>query len=311
MHIHYLASESMLMHLKFICVFGAVSGLRINQKTEYGDFEQSIKSVFKTASKDVPSEDLIDGVLVFIPGASNKRIGLVQKHLEWLRNQSVPFECIIYEYEDFSLSEEEMRPCKVFKNKGQWMDHFLKVPLNSTKMKYVLQLSDGVEIQHVDLRRMIRTMIDNDLVHVAPALYGKKLYPENKPHLGFGRFVEFLEFHMDLFTRDNFACLQDILDTKGAQYAVNHFGWGVDVMMPVVCQGKIGVIDAMKIYKVYHGSYNTTSAKQEMQKWIKSHDYHPRNPRSPKKSPDTLGALVGTVLASDPQCNGQDSCLWQ
>merc|ERR1712216_846040 len=95
-------------------------------------------------------------------------------------------------------------------------------------------------------------------------------YPTMGPHLGFGRKVSFIEYHLDLFTRSNFACLQDLVG--GGNHATNnHLGWMVDIVMPYVCRGNMGVIDAMKMFKVERGSYptyNLTKAGEEGHRWV-------------------------------------------
>merc|ERR1719329_1624980 len=46
-----------------------------------------------------------------------------------------------------------------------------------------------------------------------------------------GRKVDFIELHMDLFSRRYFACLQDAVDAN------NTLGWGMDFMLPGLCGG--------------------------------------------------------------------------
>merc|ERR1719433_2230057 len=137
---------------------------------------------------------------------------------------------------------------------------------------------DGVEVQVVDLSRMIKAMVDNDLVTASPALYGKYLYPQMIPRLGFGRKVNQLEWHMDMFTRENFACLQDLVDSKvlkddGERTTNNHFGWYVAEAMTVACPGNLGVIDAMKIYKFAWGAYEKVDALLQGQAWLEAHGW--------------------------------------
>merc|ERR1719330_2076775 len=121
---------------------------------------------------------------------------------------------------------------------------------------------------------MIKTMTENNLVHVAPALYGHIHYSTLIPHLGFGRKVNFIEYHIDLFTRENFACLQDLVDstdsnsTEGDRMTNNHMGWGVDFVMPQACPGKMGVIDAMKMRKFVAGSYDYEKAHIQEEHWM-------------------------------------------
>lgn len=284
----------------------------------------SMSSVFRKAEKG--PEDLEEGVLVFVPGASDTRIANVKKTIAWLRDQKIPTECIVYKYQELSISDDELSPCKVMDNKGQkWMDHILQVPLNMTKKKYVLHVMDGVRTQGIDVARMIKSMVDNDLEHVSPALYGKYLYPPMLPHLGFGRKVNFIEYHMNLMARSNFACLQDIVDSKhtidGQRTTENHFGWWVDIVMPYVCRGGMGVIDAMKMFKYAGGTYHMKKAVNEARHWSNENGWGELK----QDLRETLGPLKGDLLPGDPQCDGPrniqhrvhrhlpeaNSCIWR
>jgi len=266
--------------------------------------EQS--TVYRAASSSVDRRNLEDGVLVFIPGLKADRTHLVLSNIAWLKNQNISFECYIYKYESNALSDEAFAPCQVISHRGRWMDHFMMVPLNRTKQKYILHLMDGVQPTKVNLSRMISTMKENDLVHLAPAVYGKHGYwKQVYPHLGFGRFVNFIEFHMDLFTRENFACLQDIADTKGGKYFRNSAGWGVDRAMPLLCSGPMGVIDVMKVEKLHGGSYDKEVAKWEQDQFARSHHIS-----LPFYNANSFQPLKGTILVDDLQCDGIHTGCW-
>jgi len=247
-----------------------------------------------------------DGVLVFIPGASNTRIDSIKKNIQWLQKQDVPMECSIFKYqpEPLLISEEELKPCKVIDHKGYWMDHFRAVQLNETKMQYVLHMIDSVEVQNVDLRRMRNAMIDNNLVHAAVGLYGKSYYPQMKPHLGFGRLISFAELHFDLFKRDNFACLQDAT-SESNHHTPSHFGRGVDYSLPILCPGRIGIIDAFKVYKFAGGSYSSSGARVDKKKWMSSHHL---SESGKKQKSESLEALKGEVMPTDAQCDYTTNC---
>jgi len=278
--------------------------------------EKSIKSTgqsFKSLSDQVHTEDLEDGVLAFIPGMGNDdRTETIQENIAWLQRQGVPFECLIYKYKNMTKSDDAFKPCKVIEHEGQWMDHILQVPLNSTRKKYVLHMIDGVKLNKVDLRRMIHAMVDNDLVHAATALYGKFQYKQMAPHMGFGRFVNHIEPQFDLHTRSNFACLQDLAQPATATNRSN-VGWGIDLIMPSVCKGNMGVIDVMKTSKMFVNSYSHAQAWQDRQHWAGEH--HVQNMSKiqaefEKTDPLWLGPLKGTVLKDDPQCDYTTKC-WQ
>jgi len=257
------------------------------------------------------TEDLEEGVLAFVPGATGSRINNVKKTIAWLRAQQVPTECIIYTYEELNLPDGELAPCTVIDNRGQkWMDHFMQVPLSMTKKKYILHIMDGIEVQSVDLVRMTKAIIDNDLVHAAPALYGKWRFPEMYPHLGFGRKVNYIEYHMDLFTRGNFACLQDLVASittiDGRRATDNHLGWYVDDAMTFFCPGNLGVIDAMKMWKFAKGAYDYSDAAQMGKAWMDEHGWGDLNAEMDYSVPSE--PLKGDLLPGDPQCNASISC---
>lgn len=270
----------------------------------------SMSRAFRAAERE--SEALEDGVLVFMPGASDSRIGNIKKTIAWLQTQGVPTDCIIYKYQEISVPDEELSPCTVMDNQGQkWMDHILKVPLNMTKKKYVLHVMDGIEVQAVDLARMIKAMVDNDLVHAAPALYGKSQYPSMKPHLGFGRKVNIIEYHMDLFTRRNFACLQDLVvsnDTIDGERATdNHYGFYVADAMTFFCPGNLGVIDAMKMFKFAQGAYEHGPAEKQGREWMHQHGWGDLDSKLNYSVP--FEPLKGDVLPGDPQCPVNPVCI--
>jgi hypothetical protein len=138
---------------------------------------------------------------------------------------------------------------------------------------------------------MIQAVKTNKLGHAAPALTGKCLFPTEKPHVGFGRFTNFIEFHFDLLTREMFACLQDVVSKP----PLNHHGLGVDHALPYVCPGNRGIIDVMRKEKVSHGSYDAQLAWGERQGWLAAHHF---------KHVDGMiswGPLQGEILSCDPQ----------
>merc|ERR1739846_273308 len=96
--------------------------------------------------------------------------------------------------------------------------------------------------------------------------------PQMKPQLGFGRKVSLIEYHMDLFTRSNFACPQDLIDGRGAkgtqQSTANQFGWYYSEAMTRACPGNLGVIDAMKMFKFTPAAYNKTDAFLQGRAWL-------------------------------------------
>ena len=118
-----------------------------------------------------------------------------------------------------------------------------------------------------------------------------KVSPPGLPLLGFVRKVHFIEYHMDLFTRDYFACLQDIVTsgmTDGQITTDNHLGWFVDYIMPRVCGGKLGVIDAMKMLKSAGLSYSGAAAVQEGHAWADTNNWKLEHDLT-----ETLGPLKG------------------
>merc|ERR1719198_858956 len=153
---------------------------------------------------------------------------------------------------------------------------------------------------------MIEAMADNHLVHLSPPVYGIKRYRTMIPHLGFGRKVNFIEYHVNLFARQNFACLQDIVDSKhgkntnGQRTTENHLGWQVDYVMPHVCKGGMGIIDAMKVFKFAGGSYSGKQADIEGKAWKAENHWEDVI----LDETESLGPLKGNLLPGDPQCDG-------
>merc|ERR1719387_214514 len=118
---------------------------------------------------------------------------------------------------------------------------------------------DGVVIKAVDLRRMIDAMVANDLVHAAPALHHERSthFQQMAPHKGFGRSVMWIDYHFDLFTRGQFACLQDLVTDKQEDF--NHHGWVECQIEPHVCKGNLGILDIMGVSKKAGGFKETSS----------------------------------------------------
>jgi hypothetical protein len=180
-----------------------------------------------------------EGVVVIIPGlGSEERVPLVKKNLAWLQSQGVSFECWIYVYRtesEFPLNVSEFAPCKIERHTGFWMGHVLSLPLNTTTKPWVLHMMDGVEVQsNVQLNELFRVMSANNLGHAAPTwkfadneahytdnidlrreVVGQFTYytqMESVETSKVGRIVDFIELHVDVFSRVYFACLQDNID---------------------------------------------------------------------------------------------------
>lgn len=243
-----------------------------------------------------------DGVAVIIPGlGSEERLPIVKKNLMWLKSQGVPFECWIYVYrseEEFPLNVSDLEPCHVKRHIGFWMGHVLALPLNETSKPWVLHMMDGVEIQpDVKLSEISRIMQVNNLGHATPTWK----FDENEPHYNdgidlrrqvvgqfsyytvmesvpsskIGRFVDFVELHVDVFSRRYFACLQDNIDVD------NTLGWGMDAMLPGLCggsvqppkaaNGRVGLLDHMHMKKLFGGAYNYDQAEAGYVNYVSAH----------------------------------------
>lgn len=232
-----------------------------------------------------------EGVAVVIPGlGSQERILQVVKNIAWLKTQDVPFECWIFIYksqEELSLGDRSrFSPCNLVWHPGEkWMAHVLAMPLNMTTKPWVLHMLDGIEPQSdVNLQQMQRIMRANSLGHLAPT-FDLRQYPN--PHyptpyaimarnssFNIGRFTDFVELHLSLFSRPYFACLQDNVDN-------NVLGWGIDRLLPGLCGGSIagaeveagaiGLLDHMTMKKQGRGSYDYTQAREDMNKYVRRH----------------------------------------
>jgi hypothetical protein len=243
------------------------------------------------------------GVAVVVPGlGSLERASSVERNVEWLRKQGVPFECWIYVYrteEELELDESRFKPCLIVRNAGFWLTHILAMPLHTTSMPWILHMEESSEPQSdVNLTVMFETMKANGLGHAAPTFDVEKtpnphgceppcgccgsLYPIlacNKTNK-IGRFVDFIELHFDVFTREYFACLQDniavsVYTDENENTAI---GWGMDRILPALCggsvsrpmlhAGRMGLMDHMTIEKRHHSSYDLLKAEEGQQRLL-------------------------------------------
>lgn len=288
----------------------APSASQLQQGTSARDDDQHEKSYrnlaktgrFTRAAEQVPPAQILqDGVALIVPGLGERsRAHRVLRNLAWLKRQGIPFDCWIYAYkseEEFPLWKKGFEPCKIIRHKGYWMEHVLQMPLNETKMPYVLHLLDGIEPQaDVDVKSMYQIMRANELGHAAPTFARRGRYKSIYPIMAqdesykVGRRVDFIEFHCDLFTRRYFACIQDNID------ALNPMGWGMDRLLPHLCggssvggialAGKLGLLDHMTIEKYVAKSYSWDEAKAEMEY------YEAKRPNIVRPKFQVLGSLV-------------------
>jgi len=270
---------------------------------------------FAAAAQEVAAQVEKEGVAVVIPGlGSEARAVMVERNLAWLKRQGIPFDCWIFVYrdsEDFPLTASRFEPCRVVRHPGFWMSHLLAMPLDMTNKPFVLHLMDGIEPQlDVNLTTMISTMVANGLGHASPTFDNRyKSEPYIEPHYqlmarqdnnNVGRFVDFVELHMDMFTREYFACLQDNIDNE------NLLGWGMDRLLPALCggsvdksevdAGRLGLMDQMTMVKRLEGSYDRDAAFSGFVRYVSKH------PSTPGPTFSTLGVLEAPPLkVSQPQ----------
>lgn len=260
--------------------------------TRYATLEREVQDVEK------------QGVAVVIPGlGDDARAIQVEKNLQWLKNQQVPFECWIFVYrteQEFPLEGSRFRPCHLIRHPGYWMSHLLEMPLNLTKKPWIIHMMDGIEPQDdVNLDAVIKIMKANGLGRASPTFdtkthpntYIDSVYPIMARHeeIKTGRFVDFIEMHMDVFSREYFACLQDHIDTTNA------LGWGMDRLLPAFCggaigdsdvhAGRMGILDQMTMVKKFFGSYDYGEAYKGFVAFVSKH------PGTPGPQFQTLGEL--------------------
>mmetsp|Transcript_55816 Transcript_55816/g.102388 ORF Transcript_55816/g.102388 Transcript_55816/m.102388 type:complete len:909 (+) Transcript_55816:86-2812(+) len=223
-------------------------------------------SFFQKLEQEGAQLGLEDGIAVVVPGFGDpERAEVLKKNIAWLKTQDVPFDCVIYVYRsesEFPISAQDYAPCKLIRNLGYWMDHVRAFPLNQSRRRWVLHMVDSIEV-HADVRlkRMIDIMKANGLRHAAPTfpIYNKySIMAQDVTSEGPGRLVNFIELQLDLFSRDYFACLQDIIDDD------NMMGWGMDRVLASLCEGKKGLLDEMTIHKMFTGSYDWDDAQESM-----------------------------------------------
>lgn len=229
---------------------------------------QPTSSMFRMLEQDGAKKGLEDGIAVIVPGlGDDTRAKLVKKNIAWLKSQDVPFECTIYVYrteKEFPLKEKEFEPCQLTRHAGYWMEHLKAFPLNKTRRRWVLHLMDSIEPEkNVKLARMVEIMNANQLSHSSPTFHEWKQYPiMASQEITPGRVVGFIELHLNLFSRQYFACLQDLATDE------NGYGWGMDRIMPSFCEGSLGLIDEMTMEKRFRGSYEYGEAAQAMDKFL-------------------------------------------
>lgn len=253
-----------------------------------------------TLQKDRQRKFIHDGVLVVVPGlGSEERALTVERNVQWLKRQNLPFECLIYVYlseEEFPLAARRFEPCKLIRHAGRWLSHLKAVPLQTTKMQWVVHMEDGTEPQeNVNLSMILQTMVANGLGWAAPTFdtsttpndYIDEQYPvlNRQASTRIGRFVDFIELHFDVFTRDYFACLQRNIDSSDDDILL---GWGMDRLLPALCResGRLGLMDKMTMVKRHWGSYDHTAAQRGMDLFVGKHAY------TPGPTFSTLGELL-------------------
>jgi len=261
---------------------------------------------FAHAARQVPPEEILeDGVAVVWPGLGEEsRAQLVQKNVQWLKKQGIPFQCWIFVYkseEEFDLNEADFEPCKITRHPGFWMSHVLEMPLNLTKMPFILHILDSIEPQvDVNLKSMYQIMRANSLGQASatfpkPNISEYPLMVRNEAY-EVGRHVDFIEYQFTMFTREYFACLQDKIDAN------NTLGWGMDLVMPQLCGGSIfdsveensnlGLLDHMSILKPMAGTYSYSDAGAQMR------DYLSKFPNYHRPLMQVLGPLVPVADAA-------------
>ena len=205
-----------------------------------------------------------EGIAVLIPGlGSEARAALLRKNIHWLHKQHVPFECYVYVY-NFSLhlNPSEFQPCELIKHQGHFADHILAFPLNRTRKQWILHWIDSVvPLESLRLDRFLRIMHANRLDHAAPA-YSRDRMIGKHPWLMWhnnsfkvGRLTDYAEMQFDIISREQFRCLQSIIDVK-----INPRGWGVAEMFHQLCGGRVGLLDEMLIGKASDNSDNHSEA---------------------------------------------------
>jgi hypothetical protein len=281
----------------------------VAQQRRYAALEKRVQQVAK------------EGLAVIVPGlGSLERSLTVERNLLWLKRQGVPFDCWIFVYrseEELPLDESRFRPCSIVRHRGFWLSHVLAMPLHATNKPWVLHMEESSEPQlDVNLTVMFETMITNGLGHAAPTFDTEKtpdpygcappcgccgsLYPilARQKAYPVGRFVDFIEMHFDVFTREYFACLQDSIafSTSSNQDESIFIGWGMDKLLPGLCggaaggslvhAGRMGLMDQMTIEKRHHSSYDLDIAGEGQKLLLRQH------PQVALPTYRTLGALV-------------------
>merc|ERR1719350_1111620 len=242
-----------------------------------------------------PASAFDEGIAVIVPGMGRGRTHVVESHVRWLERQGLPFECWIYVYDQdpsFPANPQRFWPCEVVRHRGHWMDHMQVFPLGRTRKRWVLHILDSIEpLADVNLTLMMRIAEHNRLGHVSPTFWpgsacGKPPYthPVSVRNRSFrvGRFVDFIELQLDLFTRAYFECIVKNIDSG------NGYGWGMDMLLYSMCggcdprspesrrvplqeAGGKGALDRMTMCKRSSKSYDHTLARKAMKRCLEVH----------------------------------------
>lgn len=214
--------------------------------------------------------ELSDGFAVVVPGfGKSERVELLRRNVAWLRGQGMDFDCFIFVYRseaDFPLDPTQFEPCRLIRHPGYWMDHMLALPLSMSPRRWVVHMMDSVEpAPNLNLTRLVDIMQANKLEHVSPTMLEDAHYPVMRAQNGsgsVGRRVGFIELNFDVFSHRYFECM------RGSIYPDNKLGWGVDFVLPQLCNGSLGVLDHMWFSKRFTGSYNSRRAYFDMRRYI-------------------------------------------
>ncbi len=162
------------------------------------------------------------------------------------------FDYLIFAYDDVALEEEIFQKCRIVREKGlRW--YFLKkyvTPAVCAPYDYIFLWPDDIDVRGFDPVAFVETMRTNNLELAQPALTEDSFFSwditrQSAKHK-IGRYVDFVEIMVPVFTREAWARYWDMLESDG-----NHWGWGYDIFARAVCgYTNLGIIDCLPVQHV-------------------------------------------------------------
>lgn len=213
--------------------------------------------------------------LIVIPGlGSAERAGNVLSNIRLFNRSLGPrFSCILTIWakntSDPTFASANYAPCKVVYDDTPLFGCIKDVPADDTRRaSHVLLLLDDLEMNEHALLELHRFMekTGSDMVSASYEESWCELMKPRPQREQAARGSTYMEINNILFTHKSFQCFQEFIDTK-----TNSMGYGYDFFLGKKCATRPAICDACTVKHLRHGSYNGTTAKEEMRTWGQAH----------------------------------------